>query len=380
MKRTVYDYVSVHETLADDVAFVARSLGLGAYVAPCKKMCQTGAVGDCWRVKISGDTDMIPCRVPHKQADPRRQKKDVTNVGFTVELLGDGEYRGIALDGDHLYLLADFTVTHNTVLGYHAAYVVGRKTLVITTKDDIYKQWIDGAKKFLGLPDHLIGEIRGDKCEVNGTAFVVAMIHSLSKDGKYPDWITKGFGLVIFDECHIGAGRPILDGGRHVSCQVAPRPFSDARRADGKELMVHAHIGPLRAKTEAQLMVPKVLRFRSDWQCPRVLRTDKETGEQDVVACRISPARRPISRRCWCRQRAQPHGRAAGAPDLRQGPQARRLLDPDRTPEGDPWRLPRGGGIIGPQDGLLPRRDHQGVRRISASARRSSRSCSRPTR
>ena len=88
------------------------------------------------------------------------------------------------------------------MLGYHAAYVVGRKTLVITTKDDIYKQWLEGAKKFLGLPDHLIGEIRGDKCEVNGTAFCVAMIHSLSKDGKYPDWVTKGFGLVIFDEVH----------------------------------------------------------------------------------------------------------------------------------------------------------------------------------
>ena len=51
-------------------------------------------------------------------------------------------------------------------------------------------------------------------------------------------------------------------------------------RADGKELLIHAHIGPIRAKTEAQLMVPKVLRFRSDWQCPRVLRPDQETGEQ----------------------------------------------------------------------------------------------------
>ena len=47
--------------------------------------------------------------------------------------------------------------------------MVGRKTLVITTKDDIYKQWIEGAKKFLGLPQHEIGEIRGDKCEVLGT-------------------------------------------------------------------------------------------------------------------------------------------------------------------------------------------------------------------
>jgi hypothetical protein len=41
-----------------------------------------------------------------------------------------------------------------------------RKTLVITTKEDIYKQWLAGAQKFLGLAPDEIGEIRQDKCEV----------------------------------------------------------------------------------------------------------------------------------------------------------------------------------------------------------------------
>ena len=61
-----------------------------------------------------------------------------------------------------------------------------RKTLVITTKDDIYKQWLEGAKKFLGLQDHEIGEIRGDKCEVVGTKFCVAMIHSPVEGRQVP--------------------------------------------------------------------------------------------------------------------------------------------------------------------------------------------------
>ena len=39
-----------------------------------------------------------------------------------------------------------------------------------------------------------------------------------------------------------------------------------------------------------------------------------------------------------------------------------------------------GRGHFGPQDGLLPRRDDSRPRKTSASARRSSRSCSRPTR
>jgi replicative DNA helicase len=44
----------------------------------------------------------------------REQVKSVLNTGFTVEFIGQGVYRGIMLDGDHLFLLGDFTVTHNT--------------------------------------------------------------------------------------------------------------------------------------------------------------------------------------------------------------------------------------------------------------------------
>ena len=95
------------------------------------------------------------------------------------------------------------------------------------------------------------------------------MIHSLSKDGKYPEWITKGFGLVIFDEVPSSARRAVFCRRRHVSGAAAPRPLRTPYRADGKELLIQAHIGPLRAKTETQLMVPKVLRFHSAWQCPR---------------------------------------------------------------------------------------------------------------
>jgi superfamily II DNA or RNA helicase len=128
-----------------------------------------------------------------------------------------------------------------------------------------------------------VGEIRGDKCQVVGTKFCVAMIHSLSKDGKYPPWITNGFGLVIFDECHrvpadqFSAVADMFPALLRLGLSATPD------RADGKELVILSHIGPIRAKTVAQLMVPKVLRFHSAWDCPRVLRTDKETGEKKVV-------------------------------------------------------------------------------------------------
>ncbi len=109
-----FDFISKSETLSRDVTFVARSLGLSAYITSCEKYCQTGGGGMYWRVSISGDVDMIPNRVARQKAQPRRQIKNPLVTGFTVEPIGTGEFFGFELDGDHLYLTDDFTVHHNS--------------------------------------------------------------------------------------------------------------------------------------------------------------------------------------------------------------------------------------------------------------------------
>lgn len=112
--RGGYDFISKSKRLAEDLTFVARSLGLAAYCKPSEKYCQTGAGGTYWRVHISGDTYPIPMRCKRKQAPLRRQKKNPLVTGFDVEPVGRGEFFGFTLDGDHLYLTADFTVHHNS--------------------------------------------------------------------------------------------------------------------------------------------------------------------------------------------------------------------------------------------------------------------------
>ena len=65
-----------------------------------------------WRVHASGDCDKIPCL--DKKAPPRKQVKRHLVHGITIEKLDVGDYYGFELDGDKLFLLGDFTVTHNT--------------------------------------------------------------------------------------------------------------------------------------------------------------------------------------------------------------------------------------------------------------------------
>ena len=183
-----------------------------------------------------------------------------------------------------------------TVCGFHVAHSIGRRTLVVVTKDDIYRQWLNGAATFLGLPKDRIGEIRQGKCEVDGRDFVVAMIHSLAKAGsnggdKYPAWIKDAFGLVIFDEAHRVCAEQFQVVASMFSARLRLGLSATPQRADGKELVVYAHIGPVRVRAAAELMVPKVLRFHSSWQCPRTLRTDPLTKQRTVVRIPHEPGK-----------------------------------------------------------------------------------------
>lgn len=97
--------------LAEDFVWLCRSVGLAAYMTPKPVKGEV-----YWRVSLSGDLSVVPTRVPRKQAEPRRQIKNVLHTGFTVEPIEDGTYCSIETDGNHRHLLGDFTVTHNSFI------------------------------------------------------------------------------------------------------------------------------------------------------------------------------------------------------------------------------------------------------------------------
>lgn len=157
-----------------------------------------------------------------------------------------------------------------TVLGFAAASFVCKKTLVVTTKEDIYQQWLQGAHDFLGLKPEEIGEIRGDLCEVLPPAkFCVALVQSLSKADKYPVGTFDSFGLLIVDECHRMAADQFQKIMWLIPAKLRLGLTATLARQDGKELLLYAHIGPMRAEAKSEGLVPKVLMFTSQWNCPR---------------------------------------------------------------------------------------------------------------
>ena len=67
-----FEISSASRRLADDIAFVARSLGLRALAA---EKVVNGVT--YWRLCLSGDSTGLPLRVARKIPQSRRQKKDV---------------------------------------------------------------------------------------------------------------------------------------------------------------------------------------------------------------------------------------------------------------------------------------------------------------
>jgi SpoVK/Ycf46/Vps4 family AAA+-type ATPase len=110
-----YDVITKYPGLAEDLMFLTRTLGLTCTSRIKKvKLKDWDEPREYVRLTISGNCSEIPLKVSRKKATPRTINKNNLNVGFSIESIGEGDYYGVELDGDHLYLLSDTTVTHNT--------------------------------------------------------------------------------------------------------------------------------------------------------------------------------------------------------------------------------------------------------------------------
>lgn len=73
-----------------------------------------------YRITISGDVDEIPVLIERKKIPPKETVQDNLATSLEVECVGEGEYVGFSCDGDHLFLLKDGTVVHNSYEGCFA--------------------------------------------------------------------------------------------------------------------------------------------------------------------------------------------------------------------------------------------------------------------
>lgn len=129
-----YEITTVKPQLAKDILFLCRSLGFAAYLKKRHTKCKAkGYSGECdsYRISISGDLSIVPLKIKYKQAAKRRQVKSVLVSDIKIDPIGIGKYFGFELDGDGLFLLGDFTVTHNTSFIRYLLSVLSKRVIYI---------------------------------------------------------------------------------------------------------------------------------------------------------------------------------------------------------------------------------------------------------
>lgn len=200
-----YDFISKSQQLADDLAFMCRSVGLAAYVTTCQKGCRD-FVGTYYRVSVSGNCDKIPMKVRHKISGSRKQKKNVLVTGFTVEALGEGNYIGFTVDGDNRYLLDDFTITHNCGKTICFAKIaesqvrVGNRVLILAHRGELLEQAADKIAKATGL------KCAVEKAEQTALQswyrITVGSVQTLMREKRLSQFSPDYYDTIIIDEAH----------------------------------------------------------------------------------------------------------------------------------------------------------------------------------
>lgn len=201
-----YDFISKSKQLSEDLVFMCRSVGLAAYIKECQKSCQNNFTGTYYRVFISGNCSIIPCRVKRKKLSPRLQKKSVLRTGFSVETVGLGEYYGFTVDGDNRYLLDDFTITHNCgktiVFSKLAEDCVrnGERVLILAHRGELLDQASDKLSKVTGLGCSV--EKAENTCLGSWYRVVVGSVQSLMRENRLAQFPQNYFNSIIVDEAH----------------------------------------------------------------------------------------------------------------------------------------------------------------------------------
>lgn len=163
-----FDFISKSKVLSEDISFICRSLGLAAYITECQKTCvNNGKIGTYFRVSISGDCSMIPTIINRKKAPPRKQKKDVLSIGFSIQELPSEDYFGFRVDKDHRYLLHDFTITHNSGKTLVLSMITGKfniQTVIYVIGVELLYQMKDTLQKL--YPNVKIGMVGDGICDI----------------------------------------------------------------------------------------------------------------------------------------------------------------------------------------------------------------------
>ena len=107
----------LRKKLIEQINFLAKSLGFYSSIQEVYKTFN-GKKYKGYNVYISGNIDIIPTILERKKC--KQIERNSTKTNFKIKYIGKGGYNGFGVDGNHRFLLGDFTITHNSGKAKHS--------------------------------------------------------------------------------------------------------------------------------------------------------------------------------------------------------------------------------------------------------------------
>lgn len=151
---------------------------------------------------------------------------------FDVEQLGQDDYYGFQLDGDHLYYNEDYVLQHNSGKSLIIYLILrwmlskDRKCVVIVPSTSLVEQMVDDFKKYSVNDDSwdterevakLYSKVQTDPFEVD------ALVTTWQSIVKYDASLYKTWDCVLVDECHLVKGnllKKIAEGATNAKFKI----------------------------------------------------------------------------------------------------------------------------------------------------------------
>jgi replicative DNA helicase len=113
--NNIIEIIQVLKPLAQQIKYLCHTLGFACTIKEVTKGIKSiNFKGQYHKLIISGDLHTIPIKVERKKPTVSKNKRNVLVTGIKVIKDKIDKYYGFTIDGNHLFLLEDTTVTHNT--------------------------------------------------------------------------------------------------------------------------------------------------------------------------------------------------------------------------------------------------------------------------
>jgi hypothetical protein len=223
-----------NEKLIDDLIFICRSLGYNCYKS-------YDEVDNIFITELYNDNNLVS--------------------EINVEKLKVDNYYGFEIDGNRRFVLGDFTVTHNTVMGLNIICQIKKKTIIVCHKGFLINQWKERIEQF--IPTARIGIIKAKVIDVEDKDIVIASLQSLAMK-EYDKKIFEDFGMSVFDEVHHLSAEVFCRALSKVTTRVMLGLSATLNRADGLRKVFEWYIGTPVIETKKRSdsdMIIKMINF-----------------------------------------------------------------------------------------------------------------------